>query len=150
MIRVSVDDVLYQMARIVSYPTWIAAFIIGILLAAGVLDGRGWLVAALVLLGIAMPIGVKLSRMELTKTMVTVFHTGVIMQRERDVEMSMSQQQRRSTRKTNQANLLREDVASMLRDRGEDSADSLAQDVIVVVRERVLAELSSYARENIR
>jgi hypothetical protein len=39
----------------------------------------------------------------------------------------------------------------MIDERHEDQAtEDLAHDIIVVVRERVLSEVSSYARENIR
>lgn len=58
----------------------------------------------------------------------------------------------RSTKKTD---LLKEDVASMIRDTMQDYdrptiAEDLAADIIVVVRERVLREIQSYARKNIR
>lgn len=56
----------------------------------------------------------------------------------------------------NRRDLLQEDVAAMIRDRvsshdrPETIADELAHDIIVVVRERVLRQIESYARENIR
>lgn len=59
----------------------------------------------------------------------------------------------RSTRKALQSKLLQDDVSAMISDSRRiigREADELARDIIVVVRERVLAELSSYARENIR
>lgn len=76
------EEFLYRMAKTVSYPTWIAAFVIGILRVRGVVKGRGWDTAALILLGIAMPIGVKLSRMELANTMIAVYKTGIKNERE--------------------------------------------------------------------
>lgn len=45
--------------------------------------------------------------------------------------------------------LLQEDVTAMIADNDTDSP-TLAHDIIVVVRERVLREIQSYARENIR
>lgn len=51
--------------------------------------------------------------------------------------------------------LLREDVASMITDWALDhpdkvSAAEVAKDIVTVVRERVLQEIESYARQNIR
>lgn len=49
--------------------------------------------------------------------------------------------------------LLQHDVAAMILDalqEGDADRDKLAHDIIVVVRERVLRELSTYARETIR
>ena len=46
--------------------------------------------------------------------------------------------------------ILQEDVAAMILDRGADSATDLARDIITVVRERVLQEIGTYARQNIR
>lgn len=77
MTRMTREEFLYRMAKIVSYPTWIAAFLLGILLVAEVISGPGWIIAVITLMGIAMPIGVKLSRMELARTMVAVFEIGV-------------------------------------------------------------------------
>lgn len=81
------EQFLYRSAKIISYPTWITAFFLGILLAAGVVSGPGWVIAIIILMGIAMPVGVKLSRMELTKAMVAVFQTGIEAERERDREL---------------------------------------------------------------
>lgn len=64
-------------ARIIAYPCWIAATIIAAEIAAGRLKGREPYVAVVILLGISMPIGVKLSRLELTDAMVAVFRTGL-------------------------------------------------------------------------
>ena len=50
-------------------------------------------------------------------------------------------------------NLLQADVAAMIGDAellDKGDRERLAHDIIVVVRERVLRELASYARENIR
>lgn len=148
------EEFLYRSAKLISYPTWIAANAIGILLAAGVLEGRAWLVTALILLSIAMPVGVKLSRLELTYAMVAVFRTGVDAQRKRDLEeMYGSMKQSPSTHSASESKLLQEDVAAMIADTGRVvglESDQLARAIITVVRERVLRELSSYARENIR
>jgi hypothetical protein len=49
--------------------------------------------------------------------------------------------------------LLQGDVAAMISESERiigREAEELAHDIIVVVRERVLTELSTYARENIR
>lgn len=49
--------------------------------------------------------------------------------------------------------LLQRDVAAMITETGrflEHESDELARDIIVVVRERVLKEIESYAREQIR
>lgn len=78
------EEFLYRMAKTVSYPTWIAAFVIGILLVWGVVTGPGWITATIVLLGIAMPVGVKLSRMELANTMLACFRIGIIAERKRE------------------------------------------------------------------
>lgn len=63
----------------------------------------------------------------------------------------------RRTRKASESRLLQEDVAAMVRDQREgrnmhqNSTDlELAHDIVLVVRERVLQEIQSYARENIR
>lgn len=78
------EEFLYRMAKIVSYPTWVASVLIGVLLVLGVVSGPGWLAALIILLGIAMPVGVKLSRMELTKAMIAVFRIGIIAEQERE------------------------------------------------------------------
>lgn len=146
------DDALYQMAKIVSYPTWISAFILGILLSAGIISGAGWLIAILILLGIAMPIGVKLSRMELTNAMVAVFQTGIRTEREREKDMAKYA----ATPRALNRDLLNQDVAAMIQERvnslpvRNDAAEELAGDIIVVVRERVLRDIASYSRENTR
>jgi hypothetical protein len=61
---------------------------------------------------------------------------------------------RRLPRKASESRMLQEDVAAMVNDhkmgRRDGSTLDLAHDIIVVVRERVLRELESYARENIR
>jgi hypothetical protein len=60
---------------------------------------------------------------------------------------------RRVPRKANESRMLQEDVAAMVRDHkiGRHGTEmEVAHDIIVVVRERVLRELESYARENIR
>lgn len=77
------DDLLYRAARAVAYPTWIAAAVIGIGLAGGLIEGTVHVVALVVLLAIAMPVGVKLSRMELTKAMLAVFNAGAQMEARR-------------------------------------------------------------------
>lgn len=78
MPRITREEFLYRMAKIISYPTWVAAFGIGIfLVAASDFERKGWLIAVIALMGVAMPIGVKLSRMELARTMVAVFEIGV-------------------------------------------------------------------------
>lgn len=64
-------------ARLIAYPCWIAAVATAAGIARGDLKGRDPYVAVVVLLGIAMPIGVKLSRLELTDTMIAVFRTGL-------------------------------------------------------------------------
>lgn len=52
--------------------------------------------------------------------------------------------------------LLRQDVAAMIREypnevsADQEAAEELAGDIVTVVRERVLREIESYARENIR
>lgn len=53
--------------------------------------------------------------------------------------------------------MLREDVAKMIQDARDNigmwddiSDEELAKGIITVVRERVLREISTYARENIR
>jgi len=50
--------------------------------------------------------------------------------------------------------LLQEDVAQMIRDREKHYTPAedmeLARDIIVVVRERILREISSLVRENLR
>lgn len=146
------DDVLYQMAKIVSYPTWISAFILGILLAAGVISGAGWLIAILILLGVAMPIGVKLSRMELTNAMVAVFQTGIRTERQREKDMAKYAATPTAMRK----DLLTQDIAAMIQERvstipvRKDAAEELAGDIIVVARERFLRDLATYSRENTR
>lgn len=58
-------------------------------------------------------------------------------------------------RKATEDALLCKDVASMIRDTRQDydapdSPEQLAHDVIVIVRERVLREIESYARQSIR
>lgn len=64
-------------ARLIAYPCWIGAVGVGVAHASGRLTGTAPVVAEVVLLGIAMPIGVKLSRLELTDTMIAVFRTGL-------------------------------------------------------------------------
>lgn len=61
----------------------------------------------------------------------------------------------RGVRRASQSNLLQADVAAMIRDTAQEydrpgSAEELAHDIIVVVRERVLREIGTYARENVR
>lgn len=61
----------------------------------------------------------------------------------------------RTIRKTTEDAMLRKDVANMIRDTAQeydapDSPEELAHDIIVVVRERVLREIETYARENVR
>lgn len=48
------------------------------------------------------------------------------------------------------SNLLHEDVAQMIADRYGLEDKALAHDIIVVVRERTLSEIASWARENVR
>jgi hypothetical protein len=49
------------------------------------------------------------------------------------------------------ADLLKDDVAAMIREsRGVIHEGELAANIITVVRERVLQEVQTYARENIR
>lgn len=64
---------------------------------------------------------------------------------------------RRPVRRATESDLLAKDVAAMIRDNRDNiggwvstSDEELARDIIVVVRERVLRELETYARENIR
>lgn len=65
-------------------------------------------------------------------------------------------QVKRIPRRASEDGLLQRDVAAMLRDYpddlsyGTEASMELAHDLIVVIRERVLRELESYARENIR
>lgn len=86
------EDFLYRSAKIISYPTWTAAFLIGILLIVGVVSGPGWITAAIILLGIAMPVGVKLSRMELAKTMMACFEIGLLAERERSERLRLQRE----------------------------------------------------------
>lgn len=88
------DEFLYRSAKLISYPTWTGAFLIGILLVAGTVTGSGWIIAMLILLGIAMPIGVKLSRMELTKSILAVFQIGLLAERERVERLRKLEQER--------------------------------------------------------
>lgn len=56
-----------------------------------------------------------------------------------------------ASRKTSGGRLLHQDVTDMIKERqGEQTPEELAHSIIVVVRERVLRELASYARENVR
>lgn len=60
---------------------------------------------------------------------------------------------RPSARRADQSRILRDDVASMIGDADtlyEDDRRQLAHEIITVVRERVLREIESYARENVR
>jgi hypothetical protein len=59
----------------------------------------------------------------------------------------------RKPRRTDRDEPLAADVAQMISNRchnGEATMPELAHDIIVVVRERVLREIESYARENVR
>lgn len=63
----------------------------------------------------------------------------------------------RTPRTRARRDLLKEDVTEMIRERfatatpiRKDAAEELAHDLIVVIRERFLREIESYARENIR
>lgn len=65
----------------------------------------------------------------------------------------MSGQVKRTRRPGQRVDLLQEDVAAMISESQRiigREAEELAHDIIVVVRERVLRQLASYARENIR
>jgi len=60
---------------------------------------------------------------------------------------------RRRVRRASESDLLQKDVAAMISESERIiglEADELAHDIIVVVRERVLREIESYARENVR
>lgn len=63
----------------------------------------------------------------------------------------------RRSRRNDADSLLKNDVAAMIRDARETGAvgvgvgdEELAHDIVTVVRERVLREIESLARENIR
>lgn len=67
--------------------------------------------------------------------------------------MTSTRRRRSRVRKAAESDLLQKDVAAMIGDADtlyEEERQQLAHDIIVVVRERVLNELATYARENIR
>lgn len=60
---------------------------------------------------------------------------------------------KRHSRRADKGKVLQQDVAALIQDTQRIigvEADELAHDIIIVVRERVLREIESYARENIR